>query len=162
MGIFDGLLKDGVSALGNSIGGMVKDIRTAITGKEAITADERQKVLDRIAEIEKLSLAADQAINEGQNRINEIEASSTDKFASRWRPLCGYICATGLLYQFLIMPISPWFIKVIAIITHHNANLIPNLPALDSSTLMPLLFGLLGLGTLRSVERIKGVISQGK
>lgn len=44
MGLFDGILKDGVGAIGSSIGGLAKDIRTAITGKEAMTSEERLKI----------------------------------------------------------------------------------------------------------------------
>jgi hypothetical protein len=162
MGIFDGLLKDGVSAVGSAVGGLARDVRAAISGKEVVTAEERIKILDNMSKMETLALQADQAINEGQMKINEIEALSADKFSSRWRPLCGYICALGLFYQFLIMPVFPWIIKVGAVITHHNSNAIPVLPSLDTSTLLPLLFGMLGLGAMRSVERIKGVIPQGK
>ena len=169
MGIFDGLIKDGVSVLGNAIGGMAKDIRTAITGKEVITSEERQKILDATTKLEELSMQADQAINEGQIKINEMEAQSSSLFKSGWRPAVGWTCVSGLAYQFIILPLFPWFANITshtlfcifphAIILSHK---VPVLPALDMGTLTTLLFGILGLGTMRSVERIKGVISSGK
>ena len=164
MGVFDGLIKDGVSSLANAAGGFVKDIRTAITGKEAITSEERQKILDATTELEKLTLQADQAINEGQNKINEIEAASPSLFKSGWRPAVGWVSVSGLAYQFLILPLFPWAANItshvlfaiwpnVVIFSHH----VPALPALDTSTLMTLLLGMLGLGGMRTFEKFKGV-----
>ncbi len=150
MGLFDGLLKDGVSVLGNAIGGMAKDIRTAITGKESITADERMKILEATSKMETMALQADLAINQGQIEINKIEASSTSFFKSGWRPATGWICVLGLAYQFLIMPIAPWLLTTFGAQTY-------SLPSLDIGTLLTLLGGLLGLGTFRTVEKAKGI-----
>ena len=166
MGLFDGLLKDGVSALGGAVGGMARDVRAAITGKEVITAEERSKILDNIAQMEQLALKADQAINEGQMKINEIEAASPSLFKSGWRPACSWVCITGLAYNFIICPILPWTVEIIC----HAASLVfptvvilthkvPVMPSIDMGPLMTLLLGLLGLGGLRTLEKVKGVDS---
>jgi Holin of 3TMs, for gene-transfer release len=152
MGLFDGLLKDGVSTLGGTIGGMAKDIRTAITGKEAVTADEREKILAATQEMEKLALQADNAINLAQIDLDKTEAQSPSFFRAGWRPAVGWVCVLGLTYQFLIRPIVPWVTS--AFFPHAT---LPAMASLELGTLMTLLFGMLGLGAARTVEKLNGV-----
>jgi len=162
--IIGSLLKDGVSAVGSAIGGLAKDVRTAITGKEAITSEERQKILDATTKMEELAMKADEAINAGQQKLNELDAQSSSLFRSGWRPAVGWICVSGLAYQFLFLPIFPWAANIvshmmfviwpkIAIFSHH----VPALPPLEMGTLMTLLMGLLGLGGMRTFEKVKGL-----
>lgn len=147
------LLSNGISG---TVGQLAKDIRTAITGKEAITADERKAILDRVQEIEKLTLQADQAIITGQLEINKAEAMSGSLFRGGWRPAVGWICVMGLFYQFIIRTILPWCIDIFLQVVHTTIT-IPTLPELDMGTLMMLLTGILGLGGLRTFEKVKGI-----
>lgn len=152
MGLFDGLLKDGVSTLGGAIGGMAKDIRTAITGKEAVTAEERGKILDASHEMEKLALQADNAINLAQIDLNKTEAASGSFFRAGWRPAVGWVCVLGLAYQFLLRSLLPWTMAVFL-----PAKVIAAMPSLDMGTLMTLLMGMLGLAGARTVEKLQGM-----
>lgn len=79
----------------------------------------------------------------GQLEINKEEAKSASVFVSGWRPAIGWVCAAALAFQYLARPLLVGF---------GFAN---QLPALDD-TLWQLLFGMLGLGALRTVEKIKG------
>ncbi|TBW08569.1 hypothetical protein E0E52_08710 [Azotobacter chroococcum] len=90
----------------------------------------------------------DAALQSGlaQAKINEIEAQSQSAFKSGWRPLAGYVCVGGLAYEFLLRPLLPWVLTVAG-----TAD-VPPLPSLDD-VLFELLFGMLGLGTLRTLER---------
>lgn len=153
MSIISSILKDGVSAVGSSIGGLAKDIRTAITGKEAITAEERLKILDSVTEMEKLSLQADQAINEGQMKINEIEAASPSFFKSGWRPATAWLCISGFFYMCLLRPLLPWFLTI-------AGQSVPPMPPIETEILLQLLAGLLGLGGFRTFEKVKGISSK--
>jgi len=92
-----------------------------------------------------------------QNDINAIEAGSSDKFASRWRPAIGWICAAGLAYQFLFRTISMWVVEVVAWWLDKDLTGFPTPLELDMGTLLVLLTGLLGLGAMRTVDKIKGV-----
>jgi hypothetical protein len=147
------MLSNGISG---TVGGLAKDIRTAITGKEAITSAERQKVLDNISEMEKLTLQADQAIMAGQLRINEVEAASSSLFKGGWRPAVGWTCVLALLYTFLIRPLLPWGVTVITSLTNSHF-VIPELPVLDMGSVIALLGGMLGLGGFRTFEKVKGI-----
>ena len=81
-----------------------------------------------------------------QAKINEVEAASQSGFQAGWRPLAGYVCVAGLAYEFLVRPLLPWVLTVAG-----GAD-VPPLPSLDD-VLFELIFGMLGLGTLRSADR---------
>jgi hypothetical protein len=85
-----------------------------------------------------------------QTDTNKVEAASTNMFVAGWRPFVGWICGSGLAYQFLFNPLFDW----IAAINHW-----PNAPTLDLSTLITILGGMLGFGAMRTVEKINGVNS---
>lgn len=83
-----------------------------------------------------------------QGEINVEEAKSTHWFVSAWRPSAGWCCVLGLLYSVFIRPMLSW------ISTLCNAVAVP--PVIDTTILMQLLFGMLGLGVLRTVDKYKG------
>lgn len=85
----------------------------------------------------------------GQLDINKIEASNSSVFVSGWRPSIGWICSAALAYQYLIRPITAW----VAVFSGHE---LPQMPGLDDN-LWQLLLGMLGLGGLRTFEKINGV-----
>lgn len=82
--------------------------------------------------------------------VNKTDAASTSFFRGGWRPAVGWTCVVGLVYTFLGQPVLAWASGI-----WH----IPAPPALDMGTLLTLLGGMLGLGTLRTAEKIKGVTS---
>jgi len=87
----------------------------------------------------------------GQLEINKVEAANPNLFVSGWRPWCGWVCGMGLMYAFLGQPLLAWGSSI-----WHYAG--P--PALDLSVLITVLGGLLGLGSLRTTEKIKGVAAK--
>lgn len=107
------------------------------------------KVLELAQAGELAALNADMQLALGQMEINKAEAS-TDLFRGGWRPAVGWTCVAGLVYQFLLMPILPWVVQL-------SGGSVPPLPAIDNETLMVLLTGMLGLGGLRSFEKVKGL-----
>lgn len=91
-------------------------------------------------------LAAETKLAEGQLEINKVEAGNASLFVSGWRPSIGWLCSLSLAYQFLIRPLLVTF--------GHEA------PALDMGDLLTILLGMLGLGGLRSFEKVKGVAAK--
>lgn len=85
---------------------------------------------------------------QAQTGVNQVEAASSDKFTSRWRPFIGWICGSGLAVQFLVGPLFTW---IVALAGHPIA-----FPQLDMGTLLTLLAGMLGLGGMRTVEKLQG------
>jgi len=78
----------------------------------------------------------------GQLEINKQEAAHASLFVAGWRPMIGWVCALALAFQYLVRPILT------------GTGLVPNLPGLDD-TLWELMFGMLGLGTLRTFEKTR-------
>lgn len=111
-------------------------------------ADAKLKALEMAQKGELAALDAEMRLALGQIEVNKAEAS-TDIFRGGWRPACGWVCAAGLGYTFLLRPLLPWLVQVA------GWN-VPPLPAIDAEALMALLFGMLGLGGLRTYERVKG------
>jgi len=87
-----------------------------------------------------------------QTDINQAEATNPNLFVSGWRPFVGWVCGWGLAYQFLVRPIANGFASIF--------ERTGTFPDLDLGTLITLLFGMLGLGTLRTTEKVKGVASK--
>lgn len=81
--------------------------------------------------------------------VNKVEAANSSVFVSGWRPAIGWVCAIALGYQYLIRPIAIWLL-----LTYNHP--VPNLPGLDDN-LWQLMLGMLGLGGLRTYEKMAGV-----
>ena len=97
---------------------------------------------------ELVRMQADLQLALSQAATNTEEAKG-GFFRSGWRPSVGWICSFGLAYQFVVRPLLAW---ASAAWFHIDVP-----PLLDIDTLMTLLFGMLGLGTMRSFEKVKSV-----
>jgi hypothetical protein len=115
-------------------------------------ADAKLKMLDLAQQGQLAALDAEVKLAVGQMEINKEEAKSSSLFVSGWRPACGWVCALALAYQDLLRPLGGVLAALLGVT-------LPPLPPLDES-LWGLLFGLLGLGGLRSMEKIKGVAAK--
>lgn len=118
-------------------------------------ADAKLKVMEIAQRGELAVLDAEMKLSMGQIDINKADAASQDPFQRRWRPAAGWVCVVGLAYTFLFQPLFPWLLKV-AFLVAGSAAQIPDLPAIEIDYLLSLLGALLGLGGLRSIERVKG------
>ena len=78
-----------------------------------------------------------------QTKINELEAQHRTVFVAGWRPFIGWVCGVALAYNFVIRDLFIWAIK---------PETVP--PALQMEHLMTVLLGMLGLGGLRTYEKI--------
>lgn len=112
-----------------------------------------EKLKAQLAMQAQIQTAALQAA-QSQLEIDSKEAESPSMFVAGWRPAVGWICGFGLAWQYVLMPISAYVINIVATFWH---KAIPPLPALDNSTLYPLLMALLGLGGMHAYERVQGV-----
>ena len=111
-------------------------------------ADAKLKALELAQKGDLAALDAELRLALGQIEVNKAEVT-TDMFRGGWRPAVGWICVVGLAYQFILQPVLPWVAALFG-------AQVPPLPAIDNESLMVLLTGMLGLGGLRTFERVKG------
>lgn len=122
-----------------------------ITGLGAI-ADLAGTVINKIwpdkSEAEKQQLAAAVMVVQGQLETNKAEASSPSVFVAGWRPFIGWVCGSACAWNWIGLPM----VKFGLLYFGHPVDLAPA----DMSEMMPVLLGMLGLGTLRTYEKVKG------
>ena len=92
------------------------------------------------------------AIMTAQTDINKTEAANSSVFVSGWRPAIGWVCALALAYQYLVRPLGGTIASLLGMT-------IPPLPGLDDN-LWQLMMGMLGMGGLRTFEKVQGVASK--
>ena len=76
-------------------------------------------------------------------------SAHTSLFVAGWRPAIGWSCCLGMVGNFLIIPFTNFALALA------NTDIV--VPLIDLQTMMPVLLGMLGLGGLRTVEKVKGV-----
>ena len=93
----------------------------------------------------------------GQVEINKIEAASTNLFKSGWRPFIGWVCGSIFAYTYLVQPFLIFLVVIFK--PEFDYTLLPKLSAAE---IMPVLLGMLGLGSMRSFDRVKGKAPPGE
>ena len=94
-------------------------------------------------------LAAETDLAKLQIQTNIEEAKSTNWWVAGWRPAIGWVCGAGLAYAALVEPFARFAAKVWFGYTG-------DFPIIDTDLTLQILMGMLGLGAMRSVEKIKG------
>lgn len=123
------------------------------------------KVLDRVipdpaqaaqAKLQLIQLqeSGELAAMTAQTDTNKVEAASNSVFVAGWRPFCGWIGGCGLAYAAIIEPTARFVATVMVGYTG-------DFPAIDTTVTMQILFGMLGLGAMRSYDKAKGVETKG-
>jgi hypothetical protein len=103
--------------------------------------------LQQAGEFKQLEIESQMAVE--QIKVNAVEAANPSVFVSGWRPAVGWVCCAAYAYNYVAMPIIVWGAK------WYDSNA-PAMIMLDTGELTTLLFGMLGLGVLRTAEKIKG------
>ena len=85
-----------------------------------------------------------------QIEVNKAEAASGSLFKGGWRPFIGWVCGIAFCYHFVVQPIIIFVVALVGI------N-IPDLPEFQMNTLLTVLGGMLGIGSLRTYEKQKGL-----
>ena len=106
---------------------------------QLFTSDEEKAAGDLL----KQKLA--QAPMLAQTEINKVQASHRSTFVAGARPFLMWVCGFGLLFAFVLNPIIEWIVPE------------QGSPELPLEAMMELTIAMLGLATLRTVEKLKGV-----
>ena len=94
-------------------------------------------------------LAAETDLAKLQIQTNIEEAKSTNWWVAGWRPAIGWVCGAGLAYAALVEPFARFAAKV-------WFGYSGEFPVIDTDLTLQILMGMLGLGAMRSVEKVKG------
>jgi len=113
------------------------DSATHLLDKFIPDANTKQKIAHELAT---MSERHAQEIALAQIEVNKEEAKG-NWFQAGWRPATGWVCVLGFAVNFLISPLAAGFGV--------------DIPQADTSTMLPVLMGMLGLGSMRTYERVK-------
>ena len=109
-------------------------------------ADEKMKIA---AELSTMAERHAQELAKGQQEVNKVEAASKSMFVAGWSPAVGWVCVLGMAMNFIIVPLGNFGLSV--------ADIEVVIPMIDTSQMMPVLMGMLGLGAMRTVEKVQKV-----
>ena len=123
-----------MSILGSIIGPATQLLDKVIEDK-----DEKNRIA---FELSTLAERHAQEALKGQLEINKVEAAHHSIFVSGWRPCIGWVCALGLFYNTILSNILGIWVEVAEI---------------DTTLIVPVMMGMLGIGAMRTVEKVKGV-----
>lgn len=98
-----------------------------------------------LQEVMEFAARADMA----QIEVNKTEAASGNLFVAGWRPFVGWVCAGGCAWNWIGLPLGMF----IAAALGRPLAVSP----LDLTEMLPLLLGMLGMGGLRTFEKVQGV-----
>lgn len=114
------------------------------------------KVIDKFVPDPEAKVKAEQALradlmawDKSQTDVNTVEAQHENVFVAGWRPALGWTCAFAFAFIYVVGPMITW-------LTTLMGNPVP-LPSFNVDALMGLTLGMLGLGGLRTYEKVKGV-----
>jgi len=131
----------GLGKLVKGVGQIADDLHTS--DEERLKAAHKDKELDA-------------ALLAGQMEINVQEAKHPSVFVAGWRPFIGWVGGVALAYQFVLYPLLTW-LWALAVTQGWLPKEVAPPPVLDSPELMTLVLGMLGVGTMRTVDKVKGV-----
>jgi len=135
MGLIDFSLSD--------VGGVITGLREAIVGEKIKDPAEMARIQVQLETL-------DHALKTGQLEINKAEAQNPHVFVAGARPFIIWGCGFALLYASIFEPMARFIAQVVVGYTG-------DFPAIDTNLTMQVLLGLLGLGGMRSFDKVKGV-----
>jgi len=130
-----------IPVLGNLLDRIFPDPKAAAEGKlELMRMAQAGELAQLDAEVKLIS---------GQIEVNKVEAASQSLFVAGWRSAIGWVCGAALAFKFILGPAA----AVVMAMAGHPITL----PEFDFTEMSTILMGMLGLGALRTVEKVKGV-----
>lgn len=133
------------------LGSILKELISPVTDLvgEVVVDKDKKRELD--FKLQELLAKADERYHEelmGQIEVNKVEATHASIFVAGWRPFIGWTSGVGLAYTFVLAP----FIEFIA----RAAGYTQEMPMPDATQLMVLVTSMLGVGAMRSYDKVHG------
>ena len=128
---------------------MIEQLIAPVTGLLDKFIEDKDKKNAIAFELSTMAEKHAQELAKAQIEVNKTEAAHRSLFVSGWRPAVGWTCCLGLASNYLLIPMANFALAL--------ADSAIEVPVLDISTMMPVLMGMLGLGAMRTAEKVKGV-----
>jgi hypothetical protein len=120
------------------------------TVRQVIPDPVKQREFDlKFAELADRADARDNELLQGQIEVNKTEAASANLFVAGWRPYIGWTGGVALGYTWIVAPLLK--------LGFDAAGIGVELPALDPNAIYPIILAMLGVGAMRTVEKLNGV-----
>lgn len=135
--------------MGIPIIGDIIDTVGDLISEVVVDKDKKNEIQLKLAELES---TAEQRIHEevlAQIDVNKVEASSGSLFVAGWRPFVGWVSGVGVAYAAVVQPLLSWLARV--------AGYTGNFPEVDATLLLTVISGMLGIGGMRTFEKVRGV-----
>jgi hypothetical protein len=127
---------------------MLSTVLDRVLPDQKVATEAKLEMLKLAQSGELAQLNANLQLATGQIDVNKVEAANASLFVSGWRPFVGWTCGAAFAFKFIGGPAA----FVIAQWIGHPITL----PVFDFTEMSTILMGMLGLGAMRSVEKIKG------
>jgi len=134
-----------IPAIGAVIGALLPALGTLI---DRLIPDRAAAEKAKL-EIEAQLVASANEAAMAQVEVNKIEAGHSSVFVAGWRPSIGWVCAAGLAWAFVLAPVASWVLVV--------SGVKAELPDIQTDYLLELVIAMLGMGGLRTFEKMRGV-----
>ena len=112
---------------------------------------DKEKAAEAEREFLKMAMQGDLAQTIAQLEVNAKEAAHPSVFVSGWRPFFGWSSGMGFVYSVMLHPVLNWVASIKGL---------PPLPELNIDLLWIVATGMLGIGGMRSFEKVKGVAAK--
>lgn len=136
--------------MGIPIVGDIIDAVKDLASEVIVDKDKRNELNLRLEELRDRNNQRDFELSKAQTEVNKVEAGHASIFVAGWRPAVGWISAASVAYTFLLMPLMAFVARVVF-------GYKGEFPILETSQLMLLLGGMLGIAGFRTFEISKGV-----
>lgn len=139
-----------IPIIGDILGGIIGPIKDIVS--EVVVDKDKKNEIN--LELDKLEAEGEARLHDevmAQIDVNKTEAGNSSLFVAGWRPFVGWVGGAGLAYAAILEPFMTW----VAMVSGYKGTF----PVFDTNLLMTVLGGLLGLGSLRTLEKVKGVSS---
>jgi len=130
------------------LGDIIKEVGD-LASEFIVDKDKKIEFSFKMAELEDKANARVDALLQGQIEVNKVEAGSGSVFVAGWRPAVGWVGAAALAYSTILYPLMNWG----ALILGYKGTF----PVLDDNLILYIVGGMLGIGGMRSFEKVKGV-----
>lgn len=147
-----------IPILGNIIDGAMGIIDKSVKDKDK-AAELKFELKKMGLESQNKLLEMASAERQGQIELNKEEAKSKSIFVAGWRPAVGWCCVSAMIFNFIVNPLLNWILPIVSIWMPEAKEITPP-PTLNLGEMMPVLLGMLGIGSLRTYEKKNGVANK--